>query len=151
MQSKGIIATKNKKIEIETAFARLYLDFKSARLERTFNRLNLSVKEKARLAVRLEDAHKSVTLPAYVLRRTPSVSPHKQQELYQRLIEMIDTNQASLQSLIPLHPGESHSFESYASVLKLCHEVILRIDTSRNLHRFHAILARQWMLGWSVP
>jgi len=32
MQSKGIIATKNKKIEIETAFARLYLDFKSARL-----------------------------------------------------------------------------------------------------------------------
>ena|SRR5437588_537010 len=40
---------------------------------------------------------------------------------------------------------------SYATALELCHQVILGIDTKRNLHRFHALLAQRWMLGWSVP
>jgi hypothetical protein len=53
--------------------------------------------------------------------------------------------------LIPLHPSDPQSFNSYASALELCHEIILGIDTTKNLHRFHALLARRWMLGWSVP
>jgi len=57
----------------------------------------------------------------------------------------------NLDSLIPLHPSDPQAFNSYSGMLELCHEIILDIDTSKKLHRFHALLARRWMLGWSIP
>lgn len=151
IQAKGIRASKSKKVELETAFTRLFADFKSAKLESTLSRLSLSDDEKASLRIELAQAQKTITLPVEILKRSHNVSAHKQQELYRRLKERINAKPSEVPSLIPLHPSDSQSFNSYASVLELCHEVILGIDTTRNLHRFHAILARQWMLGWSVP
>ena len=86
-----------------------------------------------------------------MLRRTHNISPHRQQKLYQRFKDKIELGPAEIDNLIPLHPSDPQAFNSYSSMLELCHEVILGIDTSRKLHRFHALLARRWMLGWSVP
>ena len=54
-------------------------------------------------------------------------------------------------ALIPLSPRESDAFFSYSSILKRCHEVVLETDTSRNLHRFHALIALRWMQGTPLP
>ena len=54
-------------------------------------------------------------------------------------------------ALIPCHPREAGAFQSYADIFELCHKIILNIDTSKNLHRFHAVIANKWMLGLPLP
>jgi len=84
IQARGIKAGRAKKIELETAFTRLYTDFKSAVLDNTFGRLNLADDEKARLRSGLGDAQRTITLPVEILRQSQNVSAHKQQALYQK-------------------------------------------------------------------
>jgi hypothetical protein len=138
---------------LETTFVRLYTDFKGGSLTQTFQRIGIgnddanSVQLKAALA----DAGKHLTLPAAVIRRSPNISAHKQQRLYARLNEKVLQGPDVARSLVPLHPRESEAFQSYADVLELCYEIVLGIDTSKNLHRFHALIARRWMLGVPLP
>jgi hypothetical protein len=146
-----IHASKSKKIELESAFVRLFSDFKDFKLDKTFLRLELSDEEKSNLRQALEQAARQITLPSEVLKRTHNVSVHKQQALYERIKGKIGLEPTRINELIPLHPSDPQSFDSYSNILQLCHEVILGIDTSKRLHRYHALLARRWMLGWSVP
>ena len=106
IEARGIKAGRAKKIELETAFTRLFTDFKSAVLDNTFGRLNLSDDEKARLRSGLADAQRTIALPVEILRRSQNVSAHKQQALYQKLKEKIVSNPGAVPSLIPLHPSD---------------------------------------------
>lgn len=139
--------------DLETTFVRLYTDFKGGDLNQTFERARIASDDgqSDRLEAALVAASEKLTLPAAVLRRTPNISAHKQQRLYDRLNEKVAQGPAVARTLIPLHPRESDAFQSYADVLELCHEIILGIDTSKNLHRFHALIARRWMLGLPLP
>jgi hypothetical protein len=132
---------------------RLYTDFKNGELAQTFQRIGLEVGnvQSVLLETALSDVGDQVTLPAAIIRRTPNISAHKQQWLYDRLRAKVAQGTVVARSLIPLHPRESEAFQSYADVLELCHEIILGIDTSKNLHRFHALIARRWMLGLPLP
>jgi hypothetical protein len=67
----------------------------------------------------------------------PDVFVSAQQGFYDRLSERIAQGADVARTLIPSHPRESEAFQAYADVLELCHEIILGIDTSKNLHRFH--------------
>jgi hypothetical protein len=138
---------------LETTFVRLYTDFKNGELAQTFQRIGLEVGnvQSVLLETALSDVGDQVTLPAAIIRRTPNISAHKQQWLYDRLRAKVAQGTVVARSLIPLHPRESEAFQSYADVLELCHEIILGIDTSKNLHRFHALIARRWMLGLPLP
>jgi superfamily II DNA/RNA helicase len=147
IQGKGVAASKSKKIELESAFVRLFTDLKTNRLADTLSRLQLDSEESADITRRLKEAESSISLPPDLLRRTHNVSVHKQQKLFERIKEALAREEA----IIPLMPRDPQSFNSYAGILKLCHEIILGIDTSKNLHRFHAFLARKWMLGYSLP
>jgi replicative superfamily II helicase len=151
IQGKGINGSKSKKVELESAFVRLFNDFKIAKLDETLERLSLNDNEKLKLKRSLEEAETSITLPVDILKRTHNVSAHKQQRLYQRLRDISNMELDKVNALIPAQPEEAQAFTSYANALKLCHEIILGIDTSKNLHRFHALLAKKWMLGWSLP
>lgn len=139
--------------DLETTFVRLYTDFKGGDLNQTFERAGIAKddSQSSLLASALASASEKLTLPAAVLRRTPNISAHKQQQLYDRLSKKIAQGADVARTLIPLHPRESEAFQSYADVLELCHEIILGIDTSKNLHRFHALTARRWMLGLPLP
>lgn len=138
---------------LETTFVRLYTDFKGGNLTKTFQRIGLEDEDPNAVLLKaaLFDASKHVTLPAAVIRRSPNTSAHKQQRLYDRLNAKVLKGPDVARSLIPLHPRESEAFQSYADVLELCYEIILGIDTSKNLHRFHALIARRWMLGVPLP
>ncbi|MDZ7926457.1 MAG: DEAD/DEAH box helicase [Agrobacterium sp.] len=146
-------AVRSVETDLETTFVRLYADFKGGALNQTFERAGLSAgdTQSSLLEAALTSASEKLTLPAAVLRRTPNISAHKQQRLYDRLSAKIALGADVARTLIPSHPRESEAFQSYADVLELCHEIILGIDTSKNLHRFHALIARRWMLGHPLP
>ncbi|MFA1624083.1 hypothetical protein ACDY96_14960 [Rhizobium mongolense] len=141
-------AVRSVETDLETIFVRLYTDFKGGALNQTFERAGLVAgdTQSGLLEAALASAGEKLTLPAAVLRRTPNISAHKQQRLYDRLSAKIALGADVARTLIPSHPRESEAFQSYADVLELCHEIILGIDTSKNLHRFHALIARRWML-----
>ncbi|MDR6095557.1 DEAD/DEAH box helicase [Stenotrophomonas sp. SORGH_AS_0321] len=142
-------AVRSVETALETTFVRLYADFKGGALGQTFERAGLLAgdTQSSLLEAALTSASEKLTLPAAVLSRTPNISAHKQQRLYDRLSARIALGADVARTLIPSHPRESEAFQSYADVLELCHEIILGIDTSKNLHRFHALIARRWMLG----
>ena len=142
---------RKQQIDLDTAFVRLFIDLKQGLLTRTLQRAGINANDVHDVRSALETAAKSITLPAHVLRQTPNVSAHKQQQLYLRLRIEIESNPKAAIHLVPLRPEEPRSFDSYASILRLCHEVILGYDTSRNRHRFHAVMAWQWMRGWPIP
>lgn len=139
--------------DLETTFVRLYTDFKGGDLNQTFERAGLAVgdSQSGLLEAALASASEEITLPAAVLRRTPNISAHKQQRLYDRLSAKVALGADVARTLIPSHPRESEAFQSYADILELCHEIILGRDTSKKLHRFHALIARRWMLGLPLP
>jgi replicative superfamily II helicase len=151
IQGKGIRGSKARRIQLETAFVRLFTDYKIGQLDGTLGRLVLTDDEKQDVTKYLMEADRRITLPPSLIKRSHNVSAHKQQKLCQRLKEKIASNPNAAHSLIPAHPSDRQSYNSYSNILELCHEIILGIDTSKRLHQFHAAMARYWMLGWSVP
>ena len=139
--------------DLETAFGRLYSDHKRGELSTTLGRIGISADgpEAQALSTALVAADAMVSIPAEILRRTPNISAHKQQRLFDRLQATIGHGADAAKTLIPRHPRESEAFQSYADVLELCHEIILGIDTSKRLHRFHALIALKWMRGLPLP
>jgi hypothetical protein len=142
---------RKQQVDLDTAFVRLFIDLKQGVLSRTLQRAGIGASDVRDISAALETAARSITLPPHILRQTPNVSAYKQQQLYLRLRAEIEANPKAAASLVPLRPEEPRSFDSYASILKLCHEVVLGYDTSRNRHRFHAVMAWQWMRGWPIP
>ncbi|MBV7522624.1 DEAD/DEAH box helicase [Ensifer sp. ENS12] len=141
------------KPELESTFVRLFSDMRSGELANTLSRVgvNAGTSSYQNLSQALATADSMVALPAEVVRRTPNVSAHKQQRLFDLLADRIAKGRSTAQSLLPLHPRESGAYQSYADILELCHAQILGLDTSRNLHRFHALLALRWMKGVALP
>lgn len=150
---KSIKTSNTKKAELETAFVRLFSAFKKDQIDDLLSRLELEMDEKTELKKLIAEADVSISLPATIIEKNHNVSVHRQERLYVSLKERISTstNDADILSLIPPAPNQRSSFQSYADILELCHKVILGIDTTRNLHRFHALLALRWMSGWSIP
>lgn len=139
--------------DLETTFVRLYSDLKRGELSTTLERIGIgSDSPQANdLSSALIDADTKVSIPAEIIRRTPNISAHKQQRLFNRIKPRIDLGADVARAFIPRHPREIEAFQSYADILELCHEVILGLDTTRGLHRFYAVIARKWMQGLPLP
>jgi DEAD/DEAH box helicase len=138
---------------LETAFVRLYSDHKRGELTTTLARIGIASDDPqaAALSTALATADGMVSIPSEIIRRTPNVSAHKQQRLFDRLQANIAQGADAAKSLIPRHPRETEAFQSYADILEMCHEIVLGIDTSKDLHRFHAVIAIKWMRGLPLP
>lgn len=148
-----VVAGRRDQPDLETAFGRLYSDHQRGKLSTTLERIGIAAdgpKAQA-LSTALTTAGAMVSVPAEILRRTPNISAHKQQRLFDRIEATIGHGVDAAKSLIPRHPRESEAFQSYADILELCHEIILGIDTSKGLHRFHALMALKWMRGLPLP
>jgi hypothetical protein len=141
------------KANLESTFVRLYSDFHQGRLSATLDRIGVASDTHMATAISesLVVASAAISLPASIIRNTPNISAHKQQRLFDELSKAIAQGKAAAHDLIPKHPRESGAYDSYAAVLERCHRIIFCFDTSRNLHRFHALLAVWWMEGLPFP
>lgn len=138
---------------LEAAFVRLLDDHAHGRLPELINRLPRSGKGDDYTHVQglLTKAAETITLPPSVLRRSPNISPHKQQALYRFLYHWASTSPAAARALVPLHPRESHAYDSYAGILQVCHQIILGMKPESRLHRFLAVIVIRWMKGHPLP
>ncbi|WP_294338918.1 DEAD/DEAH box helicase [uncultured Sphingomonas sp.] len=103
------------------------------------------------LTAAMNRAAGAITLPQAVLRRSPDISPHRQQILYEVLARRIRHTPNRLGGLILRHPHEEGAYESYSEALRLCHRVILGMKPESRFHRFLALVALWWMKGRPLP
>jgi hypothetical protein len=137
---------------LETAFGRLYSDFKFGLLSGTLAKAGFGEGAAATaFASALVAADEQITLAPEVIRLSPNISAHKQERLFGGLRSEIAKGRERAARLVPDHPRDSDAFESYARILKQCYELILGLDTTRGLHRFHALMALRWMRGLPLP
>ncbi|MDK1492958.1 DEAD/DEAH box helicase [Sinorhizobium sp. 7-81] len=140
--------------DVETIFVRLFDDLERGDLSKTMDRFHtagIDPVATGEIATALIGAATEITLPAHVLRRSPSISPHKQQDLYRVLERMAAGDRAKARALIPAHPRESGAYDSYAAVLKLCNMHLVGLPETDRRHRFQALMATFWMSGEPLP
>ena len=138
---------------LETIFVKLLTDYKRGRIAATLDRANVAHDNslRQRLESSLEIADKLVLLSSDVIGASPTISPHRQQRLYNNFFELIATGgEPAAKNLLLKHPRESEAFDSYVSALTLCHGVILRRIGSSKQNRFFALMLLKWMQGVSI-
>lgn len=142
-------------VDLEATFVRLFSDLKRSSLISTLEKIGLPSDSpaKASIIAALDTAAAKVSLPAELVRRSANISAHKQQRLFDFLNDEISSSlfTETTSTLIPKHPRERDAYASYAEIFRVCHHFILGIDTSKNLHRFHAVMAVRWMQGMPLP
>lgn len=138
---------------LETVFVKLFSDHREGDLTKLLQRLGLdgSASLGGGIVTALSDAEGVIALPSEVLRRSPNISAHKQQRLFNQLQARVALGENEAKKLIPCHPRESDAYQSYSEVLAICHETILGISPAGGLHRFRAVMALKWMKGLPLP
>ncbi|WFU39517.1 DEAD/DEAH box helicase [Bradyrhizobium sp. CB82] len=147
-------ATISAKAELETAFVRLLSDYKSGRIATTLDRsyTSPSLTSRQQLETALSQADKRISLPAKLLRLSPTISAHRQQDLHDHLTSTIASGSRSVaRSFLPAHPREGAAFDSYVKVLDLLHRTILPKANSEKQNRFFAVMLLKWMQGIPIP
>lgn len=137
----------------ETVFVRLFSDHMRGNLDKTLTRLGITKDtiEFKTIFDALTLAEQKITIPPSIVRKNPGISVHKQQRLFDILNNYISHNSTSAKILIPKHPRESDAYKSYEAILEICYQSLLDHDTSKiKIYRFHALIARKWMLGTSL-
>ncbi|MDQ8730680.1 DEAD/DEAH box helicase [Bradyrhizobium sp. LHD-71] len=139
---------------LDTVFVRLLSDFKSGRIQATLDRADITVNrpERKRLEDALSQADKVVTLPPEVLSSSPTISAHRQQQLFSIFAEAISVRgERAAREFLLAHPRETDAFASYVNALSLCHRTILPKRGSDRQNRFFATMLLKWMQGISIP
>lgn len=108
------------KNQLESAFVRLFTDYKSGKLPTTLSRVGISQDSSEYLSVShsLKLAAEKIKLPTEILRLTPGISAHKQQKLFDYLERQVALGGNTAEALIPSHPREEDAFTSYAKILR---------------------------------
>lgn len=138
---------------LEAAFVRLLDDHAHDRMSEVIGRLSAPAGGDgfALVSGLVDDAAREVALPTSVLRRSPNISPHKQQALYRFLYDWASTSDVATRSLVPLHPRDTHAYGCYAAILQICHQLIMGMRPESRVHRFLAIIVLRWMKGHPLP
>jgi len=131
----------------ETVFTRLFTDYQNQSLKQTFQQFSLDNEKQQRLQAALEQAAKSVSIPEEILAKNPTISPRRQQKLFDYLYSEIEQKRSN--ALITASPKTSGSYDSYSRILKLCQEYIL--DMHNDSARYIALLCQKWASGKSMP
>lgn len=131
----------------ETVFTRLLTDYKESILEQTWQQLNIDETAQVRLTEALQQVSDTISLPDTVLKQNPTVSPRRQQALFNYIEEQIENHQSD--TLIPAFPKKDSAYDSYCRILQICRSYIMNIND--NTHTYIAQLAVKWAKGMPVP
>ena len=142
--------------DLEAMFVRLLDDYAAGRLEHRLLQMQgggLVTEEMARTVLgAVASASGRITLPRALIRRSPNISAHKQQRLYDALTRYFGSMpERAAGKLVPRHPGQDGDYASYKAILKICYRIILRHKPGSGFHRFAALLALWWMQGRPLP
>ncbi|MCP2080806.1 UNVERIFIED_ORG: superfamily II DNA or RNA helicase [Methylorubrum zatmanii] len=149
----GSLREKNQDV-LDSSFVKLFSDFRSGRITEAFARAGISdgSDRSENILTAFDSIRSTITLPDAVLKRSSNISPHKQETLYRHFKERLaNEGRDAAVGFLPAHPREENAFKSYEKILYLCYTMLLIKPPTDLTHRFHALLALRWMLGWPLP
>ncbi len=138
---------------LETLLVKLIADQKTGVLQATLEKASFRpADEPVRiLSDALSYAANVVTLPAGVISASPTVSPLRQQRLFDAFSSKIERDgETGARNLLLKHPREADAFDSYVRALEYCHPTLIDRKGSDRQNRFFAVMLKKWMLGISI-
>lgn len=140
--------------ELDTTFVRLLTDYKKGRIASTLDRADIhsAGPQRIQLVQILASADSVVTLPAEVLSISSTISPHRQQQLFDIFnIIVKDGGEKAARELLLAHPREKGAFDAYVKALELIHRTVLLKKNTEKQNRFFSIMLLKWMQGIPIP
>jgi hypothetical protein len=138
----------------DAVFVSLLGDYRQGGLGATLDRIsrdnNIDRPRTDAVRVAISTAAGLIDLPQAVLRRSPDISAHRQQRLYDQLKARAGTASEAA-ALVLRHPDHEGAYDSYAAALQACHRTLEGLPELSRLHRFHALVCLWWMQGRSLP
>ncbi len=136
---------------LENVFSRLLHDLRVGKLPDTLDRLEMPAADQVALTDRLKTAAEAVSVPTETLTASPSISPHRQQRLYAKLLA--DVPKKGVAYYMPPHPaGEFATVQS--KLINVYRRLQVEFDgvpsKSRSYMRW-ATLSLTWMRGSGLP
>lgn len=151
INAPDIIPERNNGDIYENTFVKLVEDSFNGNLERTLDRLGLNNDTQLRLKLikSIEKSVSGLSVSKETLSLTPTVSPYRQQSLYEWIEKSLITKGAAY--VIPKHPQDPKAYHSYLACIKRCHGSILKYPKPDKSHTYYASLCKRWMTGDPLP
>ena len=145
-----------KDVKLENTFMKLYKYYSKGILSerlREFNSVCNDIENKltdvqmAEIYKLMESVNKMITIPNDVILKNISISPYRQQQMYEYILKKI--NDGKVKDVLPIHPLDDYK-KVYGNLLRLlkrihnCFEMKAKKDNS---HKYFATLALKWMRG----
>lgn len=142
-----------KDADVENAAAKLFLDYRSKKIERTLSNIGSDLPEgvKDKILAALDSANPKIDIADETLQRNQTISAQAQQRLKKYFIERI--KRKGVAGLIPSHPliKWDDALDNYRWVFKRMHTHLEMKESRDNSHFFFAPLALRWMRGDPLP
>ena len=132
---------------LENVFVKLFIASKEGRLMEVLERSapTLVAEHIARLIDLINDTSAVVTLPVEVIRQNKSVSPYRQQALYEYLDDFAKVR--GIEELIPIHPLAEKSYDRLEAIYRILWEQLeMRNDRT---YVYLTLMSYRWMAGQS--
>lgn len=94
-----------------------------------------------KLLLELETVKSKITLPGYILKKNPGISPIAQQSLY----NYFNSNIEKIDTLIPVYPNDSNAYTEYKNLIEIIGKTLSSYPQQLNASR--TILLIHWMSG----
>ncbi len=136
---------------LENVFSRLLHDLRVGKLPETLDRLGMRDADQITFTEHLEAATADVSVPTETLTVSPSISPHRQQRLYAKLLT--DVPKKGVAYYMPPHPaGEFKTVQS--KLVNVYRRLQVEFDAVPSSNRSYirwATLSLTWMRGSGLP
>lgn len=106
--------------------------------------LNVADKFEMDLKGIFDNLSKSITIPDYIIKRNPGISPFAQQALY----NFFEANRDSIDTYIPVYPEDENAYFEYSKLVGIIGTTIASYPEALNNPR--SILLINWMNGKSL-
>ena len=137
--------------EFENTFVRLYTEHRKGRLRERLERARVSASKTDELLAVIQSVERTITLPSEIFDACPTVSPYRQQALYERIRKGIRRKGKGPGYVIPKHPLAPDAWSSLLAAFKRCQDEILKYPKSDRTYVFMTYLALRWMKGDPLP
>ena len=151
IQDPDVKPLRDKADEYENSFTKLTQSFIAGNLEETLARVGLQEGSPFidEIKAAIAGAVKDKNINYETLSKSPTVSIHRQQSLYDRLDASYRKKGAAY--VLPKHPMDSNAYNSLIACIKRCHDEVLKYDKKDKSYKYFAPLALKWMRGQPLP
>lgn len=125
----------NKKQDLESAFGYYYIKHTIDKRPPADNEFY------SRLIPLINEKRASISVPDYIIKRNPGISPIAQQQL----LNYFNTREKAIEDYIPVYPTDANAYNEYASLVGRIGKTLSEYPQILNYSR--AILLTYWMTG----